>query len=265
MAYSAPPNFVAGSVVTETQLDTLSDDISWLYAHGVQQGTAFPGSPVTNDLFFRTDHGTLYFYNGSGWIATQPGGALTQAANLVYAGPASGAAAAPAFRALASDDIPNLSAAKITSGILAAARGGTGVASMPTFAVRKSAAQAVATSTFTKVTWETETFDSDNCFASGTFTPNVAGKYLLSAATIWQPIAANISLVLRIYKNGSVHRERREITDASDFLGPALSVIVEANGTTDNFEVYAWQNSGSSQNIHNDQATTFYTGAWIAP
>ena len=30
MAYSAPPNFVAGAVLTEAQLDTLSDDITFL-------------------------------------------------------------------------------------------------------------------------------------------------------------------------------------------------------------------------------------------
>lgn len=51
----------------------------------------------------------------------------TQAANLVFAGPATGAAAAPTFRALVADDIPALPASKITSGILATPRGGTGI------------------------------------------------------------------------------------------------------------------------------------------
>lgn len=50
----------------------------------------------------------------------------TQSANAVLAGPTSGGAATPTFRALVADDIPNLSAAKITSGTLALARGGTG-------------------------------------------------------------------------------------------------------------------------------------------
>lgn len=49
-----------------------------------------------------------------------------QAANLVYAGPSSGAAAAPSFRALVSNDVPNLDAGKISTGTLAVARGGTG-------------------------------------------------------------------------------------------------------------------------------------------
>lgn len=50
----------------------------------------------------------------------------TQTANLVFAGPTSGGAAAPTFRALVAADIPSHSAALITSGTLPVARGGTG-------------------------------------------------------------------------------------------------------------------------------------------
>lgn len=48
-------------------------------------------------------------------------------ANTVFAGPTGGAADVPDFRALVSDDVPNLDASKITSGTLAVARGGTGL------------------------------------------------------------------------------------------------------------------------------------------
>jgi hypothetical protein len=54
----------------------------------------------------------------NGFEAYTPLGAFAnQSANAVYAGPTSGGSAAPAFRALVADDIPNLSAAKITSGL----------------------------------------------------------------------------------------------------------------------------------------------------
>jgi hypothetical protein len=41
MAYTAPPNFVAGDPLTEADLDILSDDISYLY--GISQGVTFSG------------------------------------------------------------------------------------------------------------------------------------------------------------------------------------------------------------------------------
>lgn len=35
---------------------------------GVQYGTAFPGSPTSGDLYFRTDLGWLCFYDGARWL-----------------------------------------------------------------------------------------------------------------------------------------------------------------------------------------------------
>jgi hypothetical protein len=38
-------------------------------ASGVPAGTSFPASPSTNDLYFRTDRGILYFYDGTRWLS----------------------------------------------------------------------------------------------------------------------------------------------------------------------------------------------------
>lgn len=35
---------------------------------GVPAGSAFPGSPATNDLYYRTDLSLLFFYNGTRWM-----------------------------------------------------------------------------------------------------------------------------------------------------------------------------------------------------
>ena len=51
----------------------------------------------------------------------------TQLQNRVWAGPITGAATAPTFRALVEGDIPALPASIITTGLVPAARGGTGV------------------------------------------------------------------------------------------------------------------------------------------
>jgi coenzyme F420-reducing hydrogenase gamma subunit len=76
-------------------------------------GLALPASVFTVSGSPVTSTGTL------------TGAFATQAANSVFAGPASGGAVAPTFRALVSADIPNLDASRITTGTLPVARGGT--------------------------------------------------------------------------------------------------------------------------------------------
>ena len=55
-----------------------------------------------------------------------------QSANTVFAGPTTGGATIPAFRALVAADIPNLDASKITTGTFAIVRGGTGLSALGT-------------------------------------------------------------------------------------------------------------------------------------
>lgn len=38
---------------------------------GTACGTAFPGSPTTDDRFYRTDRRIEYFYDGTRWLSTQ--------------------------------------------------------------------------------------------------------------------------------------------------------------------------------------------------
>lgn len=35
---------------------------------GLASGTAFPGSPTADDLFYRTDRNLIYFYDGTRWL-----------------------------------------------------------------------------------------------------------------------------------------------------------------------------------------------------
>ena len=68
--------------------------------------------------------GTIFDFTA----ATKGGGGSTpQSANTVNAGPTSGSPANPVFRSLVPADIPNIDAAKVTTGLLPATRGGTGL------------------------------------------------------------------------------------------------------------------------------------------
>lgn len=59
----------------------------------------------------------------------------TQSANQLFAGPSTGSPAVPAFRSLVTADIPSLDVAKITTGLLPIARGGTAIGTMTDNAV----------------------------------------------------------------------------------------------------------------------------------
>jgi hypothetical protein len=106
----------------------------------LQNLAAAPASPAVGQEYFDTVLGHLYVWNGSGWEQASGGGGTgtvssvalampamfavsgspvttsgtltatfaTQAANAVFAGPASGGAVAPAFRALVAADVPRL-------------------------------------------------------------------------------------------------------------------------------------------------------------
>lgn len=92
-------------------------------------GSAAPASLLNAELSYSEGGGGSLFIgvgtggeNGTATSVVQVGGAgvasaitSTRAAGVVFAGPASGANAAPTFRALVSSDIPDLSAAYLTA------------------------------------------------------------------------------------------------------------------------------------------------------
>jgi len=62
------------AVGTEGQvLSVSSGAVAWAAAAsgGIDSGSSFPGLPTTNDLFYHTTHGMLFFYNGTLWLTVQ--------------------------------------------------------------------------------------------------------------------------------------------------------------------------------------------------
>ena len=120
----------------------------------------------------------------------------------------------------------------------------------PSFAVKKgSDVQTLSSNTHTKVTFDTELFDSNNNFASSRFTPTVAGQYYF-CADLHHYNSANAATTIRntaLYKNGSVHTHtlRTENSSPGYTIKVEVSAIIEMNGTTDYVEVYA-----SDQGLH---------------
>jgi hypothetical protein len=116
---------------------------------------------------------------------------------------------------------------------------------MPAFSVYMSADQTTTAGTWTKVTFNTEEYDTANCFDSSTnyrFTPTVAGYYqincMLSAQT---GINTND---IGLYKNGSLFKFQR-VLGASNFIELVINYVMYFNGTTDYAEMYFRSNTNA--------------------
>ena len=131
----------------------------------------------------------------------------------------------------------------------------------PAFEARLSASQSLAHDTVSKVEVDSVIFDTDSCYDNTTnyrFTPNVAGKYVITGQVFIETLNDD-QMQIRIYKNGSIlgiGGQRTGTGSATNQLN--MSLIDEANGSTDYYELYAFQDSGVAANI-NASATQFRT------
>ena len=143
------------------------------------------------------------------------------------------------------------------SGVLSFATpsGGTNT---PAFYVHQSSNQTINNVTHTKIQFQTETLDSNNNFDSATnyrFTPTTAGYYLLTVGLRCD--SGSAEYFLQIYKNGSGFVNLRDDVFTNYQLNG--SALVYANGS-DYFEVYFWQNSGTSKTTSASIGSTYFSG-----
>jgi len=135
----------------------------------------------------------------------------------------------------------------------------------PAFEVYLNSNQSISASTYTKVQYNTEILDTDSCYDNATnyrFTPTVSGYYYLEAQIMLVNSAADFrSFNIRITKNGSdISNIDRNFAgnyfDAGAGQGLNVSVISQANGSTDYFEVQGIS-SGTSSVFYGTTGTSF--------
>jgi hypothetical protein len=126
----------------------------------------------------------------------------------------------------------------LLDGSVTQAKLGTGVAGNgPTFSVYLNANQSVSSSTYTKVAFDTEEFDTNNNFASNRFTPTVAGYYQINSGITFASIVTYAQIL--IYKNGTIYKFVYSQSSANNY-SQNISSIVYCNGTTDYIEIYGY-------------------------
>ena len=118
---------------------------------------------------------------------------------------------------------------------------GIGGTNTPAFLVKMDADQTVATNTFTKLELDTETYDTDNAFASFKFTvpSGKDGKYVFHYGMSTDSITSSTIGAVVLYKNGSMVDEAfaRSYPNQSTGAYPHKSCVLSLSAS-DYIELY---------------------------
>ncbi len=137
----------------------------------------------------------------------------------------------------------------------------------PSFSVNKGGtSQGVATSTTTKLTFNTIAYDTNNNWsaANNRYVPTVAGKYIVALAVMCDGLAGgSLACAASIYKNGALVNYTIERTSNYQ-ISPIVTAIIDMNGTTDYLEAYGYSEAPTAT-IDGAGAYTYFTGSLLAP
>ena len=124
----------------------------------------------------------------------------------------------------------------------------------PSFCGYQSSTQSIGNASWTKLTFDTERWDTNSAFdltnSKFTVPSNLAGKYQISAHTEIPGVDANERAILAIYKNGSRVEESQvnEQKASADRTVQLTNIITLDLSVDDYIEAYVYQDSGDSQN-----------------
>jgi hypothetical protein len=232
--WSFTTTFVAGNVLTAAQLNTLQSDVTTNFTPAglddessnttAMQATADPGEVGTESL------------------ATSLQGEIQRLRNIVK-------------------EITGEAQWYVTPSLDLQHHSASG---WPSFHVNTPAGGQAGLVGATKVQFDTEEFDTNSDFdavVNYRFTPTVAGKYLLTSTVAINSAPADQDLLrIYLYKNGA-STEWRDVQASGTSIGQSsnITVIVDANGTTDYFEVF-FESTGNEDVA----ATSWFSGSRIA-
>jgi hypothetical protein len=144
--------------------------------------------------------------------------------------------------------------------------GGKKAVNGPAFRAYVDSNQTIVQGAQRKVTFGTENFDTDGCFSSSTFTPNIEGYYQLNATVRISGPASTGEVMIVLYKNGTEYARGNNESgteQGASFYSMQVSDIAYANGTTDTFEVYIQQVSGSDRTTTAGSAISHFSGVMV--
>lgn len=137
----------------------------------------------------------------------------------------------------------------------------------PAFSAYLNTTQATSSGTATKVTCNTEEFDTNSNYDNATnyrFTPTVAGYYQVTGEIQYSATVSTAVCTAILYKNGSQFKTGPQIHGSTTkAIGSVVSALVYFNGSTDYIELYAFQDTGFSQNLNGSASNVYFQACLV--
>ena len=139
---------------------------------------------------------------------------------------------------------------------------GAAIANTPAFQVKKTSNQSISNTSFTKLTWDAEDWDTDSAFASDKFTvpSGKAGKYYFQVTTEIGGIDDQEYVQVLFYKNGSSEAgtTARWYTSKNNTDVRARTNVILDLSAADYVEAYVYHNEGGARDASSSE--TFFRG-----
>jgi hypothetical protein len=125
----------------------------------------------------------------------------------------------------------------------------------PNFEIKKTSTQTLSNNTWTKITFQSEAFDSDSAFdlANDKFIvpSGKGGKYFLYCALLWNGDDRGIRKVALRQNGNTVKVLSTTITNASNGASISAGALLDLS-VSDYIEIYCLQNSGDPEDVIGD-------------
>ncbi len=130
------------------------------------------------------------------------------------------------------------------------------------FSVYRNAAANTGNGVFAKITFDTEVYDTNNNFASGTYTAPVAGFYQFNSSVEVATTANQVGASIELYKNGASHKRFSLIYSSGTGNVCCSGGALVQSAASDTWEIWAY--GASTKALQVSATQVWFTGHLVS-